>query len=153
MKQLLFFIPVILLITSCGQKVIFEKKEKINGLWLYNNTVKFEYTITDTTKAYDLILKIEHTSTFSFENFYVNTTTIFPDTSKLTSALSLQLADDSGSWLGKCGSDRCSTEIYLSSSAYFKKSGIYVLIFEQHSRKDSLEGISALTVRVSESQI
>lgn len=138
--------------SSCGPNVIFDQKEFISDPWLYNDKKKFDFEITDNTKTYDLILILTYSDVFSYENLYVNATTIFPDGSKTINPVSLQLADKNGGWIGDCSGDNCSIPISMSSSAYFKSNGKYTIILEQHSRKDSLEGISAVELKVIESQ-
>jgi gliding motility-associated lipoprotein GldH len=152
LKHLVIFSMLLLNLSSCGPKVIFDQKVKLSGTWLYNDSIKFDFEITDNTKTCDLILVLTHSDVFSYENLYVNATTIFPDGSKTTNPVSLQLADKNGGWIGDCTGDNCSITIAMSSAAYFKSSGKYAIMLEQYSRKDSLEGISAIELKVMESQ-
>ena len=112
--------------------MIFDQKESISDPWPYDDNKKFDFEITDNTKTYDLILILTHSDVFSYENIYLNATTIFPDGSKTTNPVSLP--------------------IEMSSASYFKSNGKYSIILEQYSRKDSLEGISAIELKVLESQ-
>lgn len=148
LKNSFIFICLVFLLISCGPKVIYSHKEKIEGLWMYNQPVQFEYEVLDTTKAYDLFLTISHSSTFLNENVYVKATTLFPDGNKTSSPISLQLANQDGEWAGKCDTEECETAIVLSQAAYYKKPGKYGLIFEQFSRSDSLEGIRAFELKL-----
>lgn len=109
--------------------------------------------IEDTLKPYDLQLIVGHKSDFSFENLYINATTVFPEGDKTTYPVSLQLTDGSGDWLGQCSGDNCITKIEISPGAYYKKIGKYQIIIEQFSRKSSLEGINDLTLKISEAEI
>lgn len=152
MKHLVIFSILLLNLSSCGPNVIFDQKESISDPWPYDDIKKFDFEITDNAKTYDLILILTHSDVFSYENIYLNATTIFPDGSKTTNPVSLQLADKNGGWIGDCTGDNCSIPIEMSSASYFKSNGKYSIILEQYSRKDSLEGISAIELKVLESQ-
>ncbi len=145
-KQL--YILLCLGMMSCSQDVIYEHQEKINTPWKYGDQLKFEYEVTDTVPAYDMIITIGHQSSFSYENIYLNTTTIFPDGRSITHPVSFQLADDKGDWTGSCAGDDCSIDIEMSSGAFFKSPGKYQLIFDQYSRDDSLSGIQSIAIIV-----
>lgn len=136
---------------SCGPKVIFDQKVSIPGLWLYDNNIKFDFEVNDETKKYDLILILSHSDVFSYENLYINATTIFPDGTKTTNPVSLQLADENGEWLGDCSGNNCTISLEMSSAAYFKEVGKYSIILDQFSRNDNLDGISAIELKVVES--
>jgi gliding motility-associated lipoprotein GldH len=136
---------------SCGPRVIFDQKVSISGPWLYDNNIKFDFEVTDETKKYDLILILSHSDVFSYENLYINATTVFPDGTKTTNQVSLQLADENGKWLGDCSGNNCTIPLEMSSAAYFKALGKYSISLDQFSRKDSLDGISAIELKVVES--
>jgi gliding motility-associated lipoprotein GldH len=136
---------------SCGPKIVYEQSRDIKQPWSYGQSLTYDFEITDTTKAYDLSLKVDHRSDFTYENMYVKVTTIFPDGKKVDHPLSLQLASPNGTWIGDCRGDFCSAKIFLASSAYYKHKGRYKINFEQFSRNDTIGGIKQMTLIVSES--
>ncbi len=137
---------------SCGPKTIYEQKENIPIPWNYGDKITFDYDIQDTTKAYNLILEISHKIDFSYENIYLNVTTIFPGGEVIKNPVSFQLSDSQTEWIGDCNGDNCVVKIDMSSKAYYKKTGKYQLIFEQHSRKENIEGINSLEVKIQENE-
>jgi gliding motility-associated lipoprotein GldH len=140
-----------LILMSCGPKHIYQNKQEIAQPWSYNQQVIFDFEIIDTASAYDLTLDVIHASDFSYENMYVKVITTFPDGKQVNHPLSLQLAGKDGNWIGNCSGEKCSTPIALSSSAYYRSSGKYRMSFEQYSRKDTIRGIEALQLSVSQS--
>ncbi|MBK9567815.1 MAG: gliding motility lipoprotein GldH [Saprospiraceae bacterium] len=152
MKLIPFCICMSLLMISCYQDVIYDQKQDVPTPWKYDNKKDFTYEISDTTIAYDLIISLEHSSGFSFENLYLNTKTIFPDGHATISPVSIQLADDKGDWAGDCDGSKCITDIEMSSDAYFKIPGTYTLSFEQFSRNENLEGIHSIRIKVVKSK-
>jgi gliding motility-associated lipoprotein GldH len=152
LKYLILFSILFFTLLSCGPKVIFDQKVSVSDPWLYEKNIKFDFEVTDETKKYDLILILSHSDVFSYENLYINATTVFPDGTKTTNPVSLQLADENGKWLGDCSGDNCKIPVEMSSRAYFKNKGKYSIILQQFSRKDSLDGISAIELKVAESR-
>lgn len=149
LKYLITALVISLYLVSCGPKVIYTHKVDIKQPWDYFSPVTFEYEITDTIEAYDLQLSVVHADNFTFENMYVNATTIFPDGKKITRPVSLQLANSNGDWLGTCSGDHCTIQIPISTGAYYKSTGKYSLIFDQYSRKGNLEGIQSLEMEIT----
>lgn len=145
-------IIAMVLFCSCGPKIVFEEKKDVPQPWKYSDTLSFEYEVKDTSTAYDLTLKVSHSGDFSYENLYVRATTIFPDKKSTSSSLSLELTKEDGSWEGSCSGNTCTAELIMSQAAYFRTAGKYTLKLEQFSRQDSLPGIIAVTLLLTESQ-
>lgn len=146
---LLFFV----FLSSCGPKVIFQEKTNLEDLWLHIDKIRFDYEVSDISRPYDLLLNVTHDDDFSYENLYINVTTVFPDGKNTVNPVSLQLADYNGDWLGDCDGKSCVLSIEISTKAYFEKSGKYSLQLEQYSRKDSLRGIRLLELKILESAL
>lgn len=138
--------------SSCGPKTIYNKKENVPNPWPYSDKIVFNYEIIDTAQAYNLFLEMSHNIEFSFENIYLNVTTIFPDGDIITNPVSFQLSNSQSEWIGDCSGENCHINIEMSSKAYYKKPGKYQLIFEQHSRKERIEGINSLEVTIQENE-
>ena len=147
-----FYFFLCLVMMSCNHAVIYDQKQDVSSPWKYSDTKDFTYEIKDTTLAYDLIISLEHSTHFSFENLYLNVKTIFPDGNFTSSPVSFQLADEKGDWAGECSGEKCNTEIDMASAAYFKSPGKYQLSFEQHSRNENLEGIHSIRIKVVKSK-
>ena len=141
-----------LILISCNTSVIYDQKQLVNDPWKYGDQLSFEYEVTDTVPAYNMIITIGHLPSFSYENIYLSTTTKFPDGTSTNTPVSFQLADNRGMWIGKCSGEKCSTEIEMSSGAFFKSMGKYVLIFDQFSREDSLTGIQSIGITVQKTK-
>lgn len=138
-------------LSSCGPTVIYHHEEKVPASWTYQDSLVFGFEVSDTSLAYDMWLYCDHQSTFPFENLYLQITTTFPDGSKTVSPLSLRLSDEKGDWQGKCSGQKCNIEIPISSRAYYKLPGLYHIVMHQYSRQDSLHGIDAISIKISQS--
>ena len=150
MRYFIFF--CFLSLWACNNAILYEETRTIPVPWKYADKVSFDYEVNDTTKAYDLLVKISHADNFAYENLYVMITTIFPGGDTTRNPLSLQLAGPDGQWQGSCSGQTCELSIPVSSGAYFKKPGKYSLIFEQFSREEELSGMEALGLTITESR-
>ena len=62
--------------------------------WNSDSIVSFKYIVSDTTKKYDLSLKIRHTVDYEFQNLFFFLEETKKDTIEIT------LSNKSGKWLG-----------------------------------------------------
>lgn len=147
-----YFLLSIVVFASCGPKVIYEHHIEVPQKWAYKDSLFYEFEVSDTLKPYDISLDITHEATFGYENLYIYTVTVFPEGKRSSIPVSLQLADTTGDWIGKCGDQECQTHINIAVASYFKTMGTYKIIICQHSRQDLLEGIGTVGVKISESE-
>jgi gliding motility-associated lipoprotein GldH len=135
---------------SCGkEKVIFEKDYDIkNGVWNYADTLIFAFDITDTMAIYDIILDVEHTPQYSMQNIYTNIYTKFPKGERIKQLLSIDLADNTGTWQGKCGSSSCDFEIKIQENAFFNILGQHIITLEQFTRLEALAGVKNIGLKI-----
>ncbi len=151
MKYLYFLLSVVVL-ASCGPKVIYEHQMEVPQKWAYKDSLFYEFEVVDTLKPYDISLDITHDASFGYENLYIYAVTVFPEGNRTSNPVSLQLADTAGDWIGKCSGEACQTYINIAGASYFKTTGKYKIIICQHSRQDLLEGIWSIAVKISESE-
>jgi gliding motility-associated lipoprotein GldH len=150
-RQLVFSATCCLFFTACNKDVIFEKTTNIpDASWSYDNPLPFEFEVTDTTKAYQILLAVEHAGDFGFQNCYVQITTKFPNGEENKQPISLELAAQSGIWSGKCSGNDCSIEIPLQGKAKFKQPGKHSITVEQFMRVNPLPGIKAISLKVKQ---
>jgi len=147
-----YFLLSIVVFASCGPKVIYEHHIEVPQKWAYKDSLFYEFEVSDTLKPYDISLDITHEATFGYENLYIYTVTVFPEGKRSSNPVSLQLADTTGDWIGKCDDQECQTHINIAVASYFKTMGTYKIIICQHSRQDLLEGIGTIGVKISESE-
>lgn len=121
-----------------------------NDTWKYDDPRSFSFEIEDTTKMYDMILKIDHTDQFPYQNLYVKTTTTFPSDSITNQSLSLEMSNEAGFWFGECKGSNCALSIPIQSKIRFMQSGQYNLSLEQYTRTDTLRGMRSIELRILE---
>lgn len=146
-----YFIALSILLTACGPQPLYERSVDFEdgAGWNYADSLTFTYEIEDTTTAYDLVLTVDHTDAFAYQNFYVRLSTHLPNGHVLTQPLSLDLADNFGRWYADCdGIGGCTNEISIQTDTRFEKPGTYQLVVSQFSREDPLPEITGMGFRV-----
>ena len=123
---------------SCGNNT-YENYHSFNGgRWNTDSIVKFKYTIIDTTKKYDLSLKIRHTVDYNFQNLFV----FLEETTKDT--IEIILANKAGKWLGTGIIDVREVEYVFHKKREFVEKGEYTLTIEQAMRYGASQKIENL---------
>ncbi len=132
----LFFLTTILL--SCGNAT-YENYYSFNDEgWHTDSIVNFKYTISDTTKRYDLSLNIRHTVNYEFQNLFLFLSENNSDT------IEIILANKNGKWKGSGISDIRTFEYIFDKERAFLKKGDHFLSIEQAMRYGSLDKIETL---------
>ena len=132
---------------GCGPKTHYsETHEFPNSQWRYADSLVFSPSIADTTRLYDLILKVEHHPDFTFQNVYTRILTRFPDAQNAEQILSLELEKAPGIWLSDCNNQSCILEIPLQQKTRFPQMGTYQFVLHQYNRTDTLQGIQRLSL-------
>ena len=155
MKKILFALCLTsLFLISCGKNFIYEKSFPIkNGEWAYVDTLDFNFEIQDTSKIYNLYLNIEHSTDYGFQNLYINIYTQFPTSERIKEMVSFEMANKGGVWFGDCNSEKCKLEVPIQENAFFDIPGKYEITVEQNMRKNPLEGIRKIALKIEDTQV
>ncbi len=139
----------LVVLNSCGPDYIVNEKRDIAGsAWTYADSLRFEADIPDTSKVYDLWLGLDHSPDFEWQNLYVQVHTLFPDGRRLSSPLSLELADQGGVWQSDCNAQRCRFRVPIQEGAWFQQTGKYTFTIEQYMRVSPLAGVQRVAFQV-----
>ena len=150
----LLLFSLIILFTSCKEKYAFEKTYQFdNKEWTYADSLSFDFQIPDTNDVYSLFLEVQHGTDYSYENLYTNIKTIFPSGKTIENPLSLELADKTGRWYGKCSGKNCTYLLPIQEKAYFNEVGTFQLKIEQYMREERIEGINGIGFKLKELEI
>lgn len=152
--QNLFFLSLLLfLLWSCSESYVLEESFEIpKQTWNYQDSMLIKVPVTDTKQRYNLYLDVEHSTEFAYQNLYVRINTAFPSGERVADKVSLELADDTGQWHGKCNSQDCTLRIVLQENIYFKEAGEHQISIEQYMRQDALEGVNGLSFKLSKAE-
>ena len=145
-----FLIAGMILLSSCGeQAVAVSEITTEDDSWTYDQHVRIDFNVTDTTDLYDLSIEVTHGTEYQWQNLYVQIQNIFPNGDTMRRNVSLELADKKGQWQGDCSGERCEAVIDLQSKFFFPQEGNYSIMTEQFMREDSIRGIESVRLRLS----
>ena len=149
MRNLVFVLIVAACISCNKDEVIYDQVQPVrNGEWSYGNDLSFEFEVADTARLYRLLLYVEFSTDYQWQNLYTNITTTFPNDSLLVDLVSFELASKTGMWYGDCDQDICAVNIPMQERVKFPFPGTYKLNFEQYMREEHLAGINAVGVKL-----
>jgi len=137
MNNFLFLLFCVILY-SCGHNTYENYYSFTDKKWNSDSIVAFQYTICDTTKSYDLKLKIRHTVNYEFQNLF-----LFLGGSK-KDTVELILSDKTGKWLGSGICDVREVEYVFDKDRVFMRKGKQELKIEQAMRYGSVEKVENL---------
>ncbi|WP_367392567.1 gliding motility lipoprotein GldH [Lewinella sp. LCG006] len=147
MNRLTYLLPFLALLgfSACGPNYVYQQTLEIpEDGWSYQDSLLATFEIQDTNTIYNLHLIVAHTTYFSYQNFYAQVSTQFPNGEQLTEQVSLELAAKGGIWLGDCSGEICTLDIPIQEGAYFNQAGTYQLSIHQYSRRDPLPEIKSI---------
>jgi gliding motility-associated lipoprotein GldH len=142
-------ISIVLLtgIFSCNKDVLTSASWKFpDHHWITGDNKLMNIHAPDSTQAYAMDIRIEHSDAYQFQNLYIRVSTIFPSGKEIKSVTSLELSNPDGSWAGKCNGSSCSVTLPLQHGFNFPEIGEYKLTIEPYMRIDTIDGLKRMTV-------
>jgi gliding motility-associated lipoprotein GldH len=152
MRKAWGFIVIALVICSCDENRLYEDyKDFEERSWVVTDLPKFEFTIADTQKTYNIYCNLRNSVSYPFSDFRF--TYYLKDSvgNTMESKLMIQYLFDrkSGKPFGESGLGDIYDHQFLIRKDYkFKTAGRYSVAFEQFMRTEALEGILAVGLRV-----
>jgi len=137
-KTIFCFIFLSFILSACENNTYKNYYSFENGIWNTDSVVNFTFPINDTTKYYDISLKIRHTVYYEYQNLFLFLDNLSQDT------VEIMLAEKSGKWLGNGINDIREFEFLLEQKKQFFELKKYTLSVEQAMRYGNLEKLRDL---------
>jgi gliding motility-associated lipoprotein GldH len=135
--------------SACGEKTFFTNSIDFDQQkWFHENAIDFEFEITDLKSKYDLLLDIDLSKDYAYQNIYVNIFTHYPSGKVVEDLVSLDVMDKFGKWNGDCNSNDCTIQLQLQQNTLFPEPGKYKIQMEQHMREDPISELSRMTFKI-----
>jgi gliding motility-associated lipoprotein GldH len=148
---LALFAGCCLWISSCQTIDLYERVVNIpKQQWYSSFKPQFKFDIKDTTVPYQAYILIRHNEKYEFNNVWVKLYAQSPGDSAKQFSLELPLANNEG-WLGTAMDDLYDHRIAVSLDPAvfnFKKAGQYTFTLEQIMRRDPLENVLNVGLRI-----
>ena len=153
LKNLIHVLCAGFLLSSCSDNYVYQKKHEFPGeRWTYQDSINFDFTISDTLKIYNLYLEVEHGDAYPYQNIYTMTHTRFPGGQRPAQQLNIDLAEKSGKWQGKKSGSTWLQRVDLQRGAYFSQLGNYTLTLHQYMRSDSLPALKSIKFAIEQTE-
>ena len=138
---------------SCNGHVLHQQRIDIpDGEWSYDYLLEFNTPIEDNSLAWDVILDVEHSREFSYENLYLGYHIITDKGDSTFQKISIELADNLGRWKGTCKGNECSLQVPIMTNHNFKSAGNNKIILEQYSREENLKGLKSIELTIQQAE-
>jgi gliding motility-associated lipoprotein GldH len=156
MHRVGFVFLCLVLFWSCDSNRIYDTYKSIdsNG-WAKQNSISFEFEISDTLSTNNLFVNIRNTDDYLYNNLFVITELEFPSGLSVIDTLEYEMADFRGKWLGTGFTDVKESSLFYRENFVFSESGKYNFKIQQAMRKRSevtgieyLKGISNVGFRI-----
>lgn len=142
-------------LVSCDEQRVFEdNREFPQRLWLVSDEPAFEFTIADSTQAYNLYCNIRNSLQYDWDRIFVTYTLSDSAGRELSRKLIYgDLFDPTGLPLGESGlGDLYDHQFPLLKDYQFPHRGRYSVRLTQFSRQDTLQGVLAAGIRVERAE-
>mgnify|MGYP001032221708 FL=1 len=155
-KIAVLILGVFFLIASCDSNRVFDEYKSLeNSSWLQEESIDFEFQITDTIARNHLYINVRNNNDYQYSNLYLISHIVFPDGKKIVDTLQYEMADKNGKFLGSGISEIKDSKLFLKENSIFPISGIYKISVKQAMRKNGnvdgikeLEGITDVGFRI-----
>ena len=148
----LLFIGVMLLF-SCNRKSVYSDYKALKGSkWHQDSILRFDMTVPDSTKIYNLSLNVRNEGRYPYSNLWLFVKIIPPKGQIINDTIELSLASPEGKWLGYGLGDLYDMK-YPYKQATFFPSGYFRFEVRQGMRSEDgvLKGIHDFGITLDQS--
>ena len=153
------FILLLVLVTSCDQKAVFDEYKSVSTAWNKEDVVHFKVNAPDSINPYNLFVNVRNTNAYKYSNLYLIVEMNFPHGKRLTDTLEYKMTERNGAWLGEGLSVVKDNKLWYKEGVIFNESGTYNVKI-QHAMRSSgevngvvnLEGLTDVGFRIEKSE-
>ncbi len=137
-------------LASCGETgvIINQSKTVADSTWKSNDSLVFDFNISDTTNYFDFSILIRNTENYQWSNIYLFSDLTFPNGKTRRDTIEVLLADQYGYWLGNNSGTIVTTEAKYMDHRRFPLTGDYNLAITHGMRQDTLTEVSDVGIKI-----
>ncbi len=143
-KLALVFSLLALSMYSCNRKIVFSDYKALKGSkWHQDSILRFDMTVPDSTKIYNLFLNVRNEGRYGYSNLWLFVKITPPNGKVLNDTIELSLANQEGKWLGSGLGDIYDMKYPYKQTTIFPSAGYYRFEVRQGMRTEDgiLRGI------------
>jgi gliding motility-associated lipoprotein GldH len=153
MRRSSIFVILVFLFSCDSNRVFEDYVEFADRTWKISEPALLEFSIPDVSKSYNLFLDIRNSIDYPYSRIFVNYSLHDSTGAEISKKLMAEylFEQKTGKPNGNSGlGDIYDHQFPISANMKFDKVGKYKARFEQFMRKDTLQGILAVGLRVEE---
>ncbi|MCO6494143.1 MAG: gliding motility lipoprotein GldH [Bacteroidetes bacterium] len=135
---------------ACNSKTLIDDKAELPSTgWTYDNIPSFPFVIEDTSICYNVSVNLQITDEYLYRNIYLLVHLRDPEGKDVTNRVELDLATVDGKWTGSGSGNYKSYYLPISKDLCLKKTGRYIIGFEQNMRDTVLQNVKYVGAEIS----
>lgn len=149
MKRFIWVFSIVVLLSSCMDMPYYSESKSVDvSGWLSTDTIELRFTINDPSDRFNGSIDLRHTGDYPYSNLYVFIDITYPNNKHRIDTLECVLADNRGRWYGSGLGDMVSHRIEYLDEIQFPLEGDYQMRITHGMRRDPLEEITDLGLRL-----
>lgn len=155
LKNSIILFGLLLLVSSCDKKRVFDEYRPFDGKWNKDSIVSFAFNQKDTISKYNLFVNIRNNNNYPFSNIYLIVQMQQPGGLTKVDTLEYQMANPDGTLMGEGFSDVKENKLWYKENLIFPKAGKYNITIQQAVRNtgkitgvQELDGITDIGFRI-----
>lgn len=155
LKNSIILFGLLLLVSSCDKKRVFDEYKPFDGKWNKDSIVSFAFNQKDTVSKYNLFVNIRNNNNYPFSNIYLIVQMQQPGGLTKVDTLEYQMANPDGTLMGEGFSDVKESKLWYKENLIFPKAGKYNVTIQQAVRNtgkitgvQELDGITDIGFRI-----
>ena len=134
---------------SCDNNRVYDSWEEMSPLgWNKDSVYTFNAAVTDTITPMNIIIGLRNTNLYPHSNLWTFVSTENPNGTIQRDTFEMTLASPYGEWYGSGWGNIFTSLYYYKTNQRFSSSGNYAFTIQHGMRKDMLEGIQAIGIRI-----
>jgi gliding motility-associated lipoprotein GldH len=125
-KFFMLFLVILTVLFACQKKSVFSDYKALKGSkWHQDSILRFDLTVPDSTKIYNLFLNVRNEGRYPYSNLWLFVRIIPPTGQVINDTIELTLANPEGKWLGYGLGDLYDMKYPYKQTTFFPNAGYY----------------------------
>jgi gliding motility-associated lipoprotein GldH len=154
-KNSILIVLMLILITSCDKKRVFDEYKSVGNSWHKDSVVTFELPKLDPKKMYNLYVNVRDNDDYPFNNLFLIVSLEHPNRKIKVDTLEYQMTNPDGTLLGEGFTDIKENKLFYKDKESFSQKGVYKIHIKHAVRQtgkiegvETLDGISDVGFRI-----
>ena len=140
----LLVIGFLMLLTACRGNIEYSQFSSIpSEKWHMDSVAQFDFTISDTTIDYQVLIYLRHTENYPYQNMW-----LFVEDDDRGDSIEFYLADDRGQWLGDRHHGFIEMPVLYEEARHYADTGKHSMRIAHGMRDSLLRGVTDVGVEI-----